>query len=105
MLQECYYGKTIRVYTVTQYSVDTVMNKEVKDKILAKTMPVLRVLSTLRAKVNFLKWQVSTHILDFFNMNEYANMLWNIQMNNKNNKWVLNLRNHSLLMLLSFFST
>lgn len=99
MLQKCYYGKTIRVYTVTQYSVDTVMNKEVKDKILAKTMPVLRVL-----QVNFLKWQISTHILDFFNMNEYANMLWNIQMNNKN-KWVLNLRNHSLLMLLSFFST
>lgn len=99
MLQKCYYGKTIRVYTVTQYSVDTVMNKEVKDKILAKTMPVLRVL-----QVNFLKWQISTHILEFFNMNEYANMLWNIQMNNKN-KWVLNLRNHSLLMLLSFFST
>lgn len=99
MLQKCYYGKTIRVYTVTQYSVDTVMNKEVKDKILAKTMPVLRVL-----QVNFFKWQISTHILEFFNMNEYANMLWNIQMNNKN-KWVLNLRNHSLLMLLNFFST
>ena len=38
MLQECYYGKTIRVYSVTQHSVDTVTNKEVKDKILAKTI-------------------------------------------------------------------
>lgn len=78
----------------------TVTNKEVKDKILLRQlMPVLSLLSTLRAKVNFFKWQISTHILDFFNMNEGANMLWNIQMNNKNNKWVLKLRNHSLLFL------
>lgn len=38
MLQECYYRKTIGVYTVTQHSVDKDTNKEVKDKILAKTI-------------------------------------------------------------------
>ncbi|MBZ3889843.1 60S ribosomal protein L21 [Sciurus carolinensis] len=37
---KCYHGKTGRVYHVTQHAVDTVVNKQVKDKILAKRINV-----------------------------------------------------------------
>jgi large subunit ribosomal protein L21e len=40
MLHKCYHGKTGRVYKVTQHADDTVVNKWVKDKILAKRIHV-----------------------------------------------------------------
>ncbi|XP_036593297.1 60S ribosomal protein L21-like [Trichosurus vulpecula] len=37
---KCYHGKTGRVYNVTQHAVGTVVNKQVKGKILAKRINV-----------------------------------------------------------------
>nr|XP_021555699.1 60S ribosomal protein L21-like [Neomonachus schauinslandi] len=40
MPHKCYHGKTGRVYNVTQHAVGTVVNKQVKGKILAKRINV-----------------------------------------------------------------
>ncbi|CAI9168315.1 unnamed protein product [Rangifer tarandus platyrhynchus] len=38
MPHKCYHGKTGRVYSVTQHAVGIIVNKQVKGKILAKTI-------------------------------------------------------------------
>ncbi|EHB05062.1 60S ribosomal protein L21 [Heterocephalus glaber] len=40
MPHKCYHGKTGRVYNVTQHAVGIIVNKEVKGKILAKSITV-----------------------------------------------------------------
>ena len=40
MPHKCYHGKTGRVYNVTQHAVVIIVNKQVKDKILAKRIKV-----------------------------------------------------------------
>ncbi|KAM4836782.1 large ribosomal subunit protein eL21-like [Thomomys bottae] len=40
MPHKCYHGKTVRVYSVTQHAVGIVVNKQVKDKVLAKRINV-----------------------------------------------------------------
>lgn len=40
MPHECYHGKTGIVYSITQHTVGIVVNKQVKDKILAKRINV-----------------------------------------------------------------
>ena len=40
MSDECYRGKTRRVYNVTQHAVDIIVNKQVKGKVPAKRINV-----------------------------------------------------------------
>ncbi|XP_061063383.1 large ribosomal subunit protein eL21-like [Eubalaena glacialis] len=40
MPHKCYHGKTERVYSVTQHAIGILVNKQVKDKILAKRINV-----------------------------------------------------------------
>ncbi|XP_052047821.1 60S ribosomal protein L21-like [Apodemus sylvaticus] len=53
---KCYHGKTRRVYNVTQHAVDIIVNKQVKDKILAKRISVqIEVIKHSKSRDSFLK--------------------------------------------------
>ncbi|XP_014445078.1 60S ribosomal protein L21-like [Tupaia chinensis] len=56
MPHECYYGKTGRVYSVTQHAVGSVVNKQVKGKILAKRINVrIEHIKHSKSRYSFLK--------------------------------------------------
>nr|XP_034355491.1 60S ribosomal protein L21-like [Arvicanthis niloticus] len=53
---KCYHGKTERVYNVTQHAVGTTLNKQVKGKILAKSINVqTEHIKHLKSRDSFLK--------------------------------------------------
>ncbi|EHB06638.1 60S ribosomal protein L21 [Heterocephalus glaber] len=57
MPHKCYHGKTGRVYNVTQHAVGIVVNKQVKGKILAKSINVcIEHIKHSKSRDSFLKW-------------------------------------------------
>ncbi|XP_032279439.1 60S ribosomal protein L21-like [Phoca vitulina] len=56
MPHKCYYGRTGRVYNVTQHAAGTVVNKQVKGKILAKRINVhIEHIKRSKSRDSFLK--------------------------------------------------